>query len=113
MDKPSSTSSDFRLATLLAWVLKYARRRGWGVAAVLATMILKIGMDLLRPWPMKVLVDNVLGGKKVPAWLANAAMTPRELVTWCVGGMIVIFLLGWTLRAAGAMAGVSLGQRVS
>lgn len=28
--------------------------------------------DLLEPWPLKIVFDNILGSKKMPEWLANA-----------------------------------------
>ena len=28
--------------------------------------------DLLEPWPLKVVFDNIIGSKKMPSWLATA-----------------------------------------
>ena len=114
-----SSNIDPGMASLLRWVLGYARRRWYGVAFVLLLMLLRIGINVLRPWPMKVLVDHVLEGRAYPSWLnwtvswLPAAETARDLVLWCVIGMFVIFLLGWTLTAAGALASLNLGQRIS
>src|SRR5688500_723295 len=44
------------------WLLSYAvpYTRGWlGIAAA---MLLSTAVSLLQPWPLKVLVDQVLGG---------------------------------------------------
>lgn len=117
------------MITLLAWVFGYARRRWYAILFVLLVMLLRIGINVLRPWPMKVLVDHVLEGRAYPqwlsgmvAWLPAAGVPPagvppagprQELITWCVLGMFVIFLAGWALSAAGAIAGANLGQRIA
>ena len=45
-----------------------------GLLAVLATMVGKIGLDLLKPWPLKVLIDSGLGQQALsPALAAIAA----------------------------------------
>ena len=31
--------------------------------------------DLLEPWPLKIIFDNVLGSKRMPEWLANIVYT--------------------------------------
>ena len=50
------------------WALSYALRRWPPLAAVALTMLVKIGLDLLKPWPMIFLVDHVLQGKTRPAF---------------------------------------------
>ena len=34
-------------------------------------MLTASAADLLEPWPLKVVVDHVLGGKAAPRWLAR------------------------------------------
>jgi ATP-binding cassette subfamily B protein len=36
-------------------------------------VLVESGMDLLEPWPLKVVLDHVLGKKAMPVWLASAA----------------------------------------
>jgi ATP-binding cassette subfamily B protein/subfamily B ATP-binding cassette protein MsbA len=101
------------------WALGYALRRWPALLGVLATMLLRIGLDALRPWPLKVLVDNILGGKPMPEGLARliqvlpGAGGAEGLLTWCVAGTVVLFLLGWGLGLAAANANISLGQRMT
>jgi ATP-binding cassette subfamily B protein/subfamily B ATP-binding cassette protein MsbA len=85
---------------------------------VLAVLLVKIGFDLLKPWPMKVLVDYVLNGDPVPprlaaalAWLPGAA-TREGLLAWCVLATLVLFLAGWALGVLGAFASIAFGQRM-
>src|SRR5438132_1000291 len=115
----SAGSTQVRGATgVCLWSLGYATRRWPGLVAVLATMVLKIGLDVLLPWPMKVLVDNGLSRQPLPPALARAfdllpgEATPENLITWCVAGAVVLFLLGWALGLAAAYAGIAFGQRM-
>ena len=50
-------------------------------SAVLATMVAKIGVDLLKPWPLKVLVDHGLSAHPLTPALAGllAALPGRRL----------------------------------
>jgi ATP-binding cassette subfamily B protein len=103
---------------LFRWLGRYAVRRWRGLLAVLATMIAKIGLDLLKPWPMKVLVDHGLGDQPLtPALAALAAVLPgsesREtVIAWAVAATVVLFLLGWALGVASSYASIGFGQRM-
>src|SRR5260370_35499930 len=37
------------------------------------------GFELLKPWPIKVIIDSVLGGQPLPGGL-GAGLTPRALL---------------------------------
>src|SRR4051812_11239932 len=103
---------------LCLWALRYAARRWAGLSWVLAAMLLKTGLDVLQPWPMKVLVDNVLGGRPIPSRLSSflvhfpGAGTREGLLAWCVASGVFLFVLGWGVGVLGAMANISFGQRM-
>jgi ATP-binding cassette subfamily B protein len=109
---------DARASRLLRWVSGYALRRWRGLIAVLATMIAKIGVDLLKPWPLKVLVDYGLSGQALtPALAAMAAVLPgadtREgLITWSVASTVLLFIVAWALGVAAAYTNIGFGQRM-
>lgn len=109
---------DARPARLVRWVSGYALRRWQGLLAVLATMIAKIGVDLLKPWPLKVLVDYGLNGQALtPALAAIAAVLPgaasREgLITWAAASTVLLFVIGWALGVATSYANIGFGQRM-
>src|SRR6266540_5975551 len=99
MARGTTTTAD-GMGRLSLWALGYALRRWPALAAVLGTTLLKIACDVLRPWPMKVLVDHVLDDRPMPdelaavvGWLPGAA-TPEGLAAWCVAATVVLFLLG-------------------
>ena len=43
--------------------------RGW-IVIILLAMLVETAMSLAAPWPLKVILDNVLGTHKAPEWLA-------------------------------------------
>jgi ATP-binding cassette subfamily B protein len=109
---------DARPTRLVRWVSGYALHRWPGLLAVLATMVAKIGVDLLKPWPLKVLVDYGLSGQALtPALAAIAAMLPgadtaEGLITWSVASTVLLFVIGWALGVAAAYANIGFGQRM-
>ena len=103
---------------LCLWLSRYAVGQWRGLLGLLATMLLKTGLDVLKPWPMKILVDNVLSGKPVPVALANFAgsfglePTRDNLLAWSIWGTVVLFLLGWVVGLASSYANIGFGQRM-
>jgi ATP-binding cassette subfamily B protein len=104
---------------LCLWSLRCATRRWPVLLAVLGTMLLQVGLDALRPWPMKVLVDNVLGGKPMGPTLQPiidrlpGTTDPGGLLGWTVAATVMLFVLGWTLGFASSLASINLGQRMN
>lgn len=102
----------------LLWLARYPLRRWRALLGVLATMVAKVGVDLLKPWPLKVLVDHGLSALPVSPALAGAlAALPGDgsretLIGWSVAATIVLFVLGWALGVATAFANIGFGQRM-
>ncbi|PYK99649.1 MAG: ABC transporter ATP-binding protein [Verrucomicrobia bacterium] len=103
---------------LCAWLTGYAWRRRLELAVVLVTMLLRVGLDVLKPWPMVFLVDYVLQGKatltmfpRLVEGLPGAHTTPH-LIGWSVVATVGIFLFSWAVGLANAYANISLGQRM-
>src|SRR5882672_8045265 len=96
--------------TLCEWSLSYAVRRWRALMLVLVTMVLKTGLDVLGPWPMKVIVDYVLGHRAVPDVIARSVgalsgqVTSYNLLAWSVAAMIALFLLNWIVGVAESFA---------
>src|SRR4051794_12815243 len=51
-----ASSNPATLRHSIGWLMHYALRRWRPMVVVVAAMLLRIGLDLLKPWPMKVLV---------------------------------------------------------
>ena len=48
-------------------LLPYLQAHRWRVALALAQVFVVAGVELLKPWPLQIVVDYVLGGKSPPA----------------------------------------------
>ena len=51
--------------------------RGWPAIILLATAV-ETAMGLAAPWPLKIVLDNVIGGDQPPGWL-------RQIASWLPG----------------------------
>ncbi|HXT38689.1 MAG TPA: ABC transporter ATP-binding protein [Candidatus Angelobacter sp.] len=111
-------AEDTDLFRLCRWLSRYAFRRWPGLLGVVVTMLFKIGLDILKPWPMVFLVDFVLKGETTSAFFSHVAgmlpggSEPANLVVWSVVATVLIFLLGWAVGLANAYVNISFGQRM-
>lgn len=100
------------------WLFGYAFRRWEGLIAALVTMLAGVVVNVIAPWPMKVIVDNVLIGHEMSPRLASLAAafpgagTPRGLLTWSVAATVAIFLLKWGLGVTKAYVNIGFGRRM-
>ena len=78
--------------TVVSWTLGFLRPYRGQAAAILALSILEIGLAALAPWPLKVIVDYVLGGLPLPAPLA--AITPAAVAGSAVAFLVMVVLAG-------------------
>jgi ATP-binding cassette, subfamily B, bacterial len=95
------TSSVMRFRQLLR-ALGYFRPDSGRIALTLGLLLLGIGLNLLKPWPLALLVDSILGSKPFPAWLPDGAQAwgqPAQLTA------VIAAALGLHLVHAAACAG--------
>jgi ATP-binding cassette subfamily B protein len=108
---PAPVSSFRRQARLL----RYAKPHWRGLLVLIATMLANIGLDLLRPWPIKLVVDNVLGHQAIPGalgWLPGVS-GKHGLLIWVAIGTVLIFLLGTVTNMIYTYRSLLLGQRMT
>lgn len=82
------------------WWLKlgrYALPEWRGLLLIGSLMLLGVAVGLLAPWPLKLIVDNVLGGKPLPErlwWVARlpGAIDPAGLLAWLAAATVFLFL---------------------
>src|SRR6266852_8575146 len=60
----------------------------------LAQVVLIGGAELLKPWPLKVIIDNVLGGQRLSWSLVAGWSRATLLLAACVGLVVVYIVLG-------------------
>ena len=101
--------------SLLAWVVRFALPRWPRLIVVLGLMLAKIGFDLLKPWPMKVLVDQGLQGLPAPPLLGALAggAARQNIIVAAVLASIAVFVLSWVLTAASAVVKMGFSKSLS
>jgi ATP-binding cassette, subfamily B, bacterial len=118
----SASHRDLTIGRLSRWALGYSLRRWPALAAVVASQLVRIGLDVLKPWPMAVLVDylraKVTGNELSPLFgnVLNSlpgASSSNGVIAWCVLATILIFLLSWVVGVLTAYTNISLGQRMT
>src|SRR3954454_24711570 len=106
----------------LAVALRLFRICGKGEAAPIALGLILLlagsAAALLAPWPMKWVIDGVIGNRPVPAFLSNTAhaLSPANsrvglLVLLCAGQLLLHVIVG-ALSVASTYVLVAVGLRM-
>ncbi|HYM54056.1 MAG TPA: ABC transporter ATP-binding protein [Solirubrobacteraceae bacterium] len=96
-------------------LLRYARPHWRGFAGMLVAALFGVAINLARPWPLKLLIDNVIDGKRIPHWLTflPGADGRHGLLGWVVASEVVIFLAGTIATMITNYTSLTLGQRMT
>ena len=97
--------------------LPYVRPESRGLATLLALTVLGVALEALLPWPLKLVVDNVLGGQPMPdaaRWLealpyANSA---GGMLAWLAFGVLVVYFAAQGLRLVKALVEARIAARM-
>jgi ATP-binding cassette subfamily B protein/subfamily B ATP-binding cassette protein MsbA len=95
-----------------AWkFLPYLRTYRGRLLWALLQVFLIAGFDLLKPWPLQLVIDHVLGGK--PVTLPGLAGLPaRALLAVAVIGLVVVTMSSGLLALLHNYTTISVGQRM-
>jgi ATP-binding cassette subfamily B protein len=99
-------------------LLRYARVHRASLLLIFGLTIAAAGFVALQPWPLKLLIDQVLGGNPLPPVLENtfAALTlepsPTLLLMVVVLGGLGLFALGAAVDTALAWIWTIVGRRL-
>lgn len=92
-------------------LLPYVQPYRWLAAWALLQVFLIVGFELLKPWPLQMVIDNVLGGKPLPiAALASAPPSFVLLLACC--GLVVIHLGAGALTLLHNYTTIRVGQNM-
>ena len=96
-------------------LLRYAYPHWRGLSLMLAAMLGDVALNLARPWPLKLLIDNVIDGYPIPHWLTflPGADTRQGLLGWVAAAEVLIFLAGTFTSMAASFYSLKLGQRMT
>jgi ATP-binding cassette subfamily B protein len=107
------------LSQVCRWATGYALRRWVPFTGVAMSLVLRVGLDLFKPWPMVFLIDHVLRGSPMPDALARfvgrlpGPSTPENLIGWSVAAVVMTFLCSWAVGLVATYGNISLGHRMT
>ena len=84
--------------TVIPWTLAFLRPYRGQAVAILSLSIAEIGLAALAPWPLKVVVDYVLGSLPLPEPLA--AFVPGAVAGSALALLVVVVLAGLLVQIA-------------
>ncbi|MBW4459954.1 MAG: ABC transporter ATP-binding protein/permease [Nodosilinea sp. WJT8-NPBG4] len=96
---------------------QYAQPYWGGLGAILALTLTTIGINVLKPWPLKLIIDNVIDNKPWPSSLAwfqhmpSAESTTSQLA-WLAGSTVLIFLAAEGLNLLQGYLQAGIGRRM-
>lgn len=77
---------------IYGWLLSFAKKYWLGIFVLTLLSLLKIGFQLLNPWPIKILIDSVFGDVPAPGALASFGSSEQLLIVLAIG-LVVLYLL--------------------
>ena len=87
--------------------------------AILAAMILETAMSVAGPWPLKIILDNVVGTHKLPQWLDHllhpllGSGTKMQIAFAAAAAAVIIAVLGAAASYIANYYTTSVGQWVA
>jgi len=77
----------------------------------LVQVFLISSVELLKPWPLKIIIDNVLGGRPLP-WNLGAGWSPETLLVYACVALVLIYLLLGGISLLHNYTTISIGQKM-
>lgn len=77
----------------------------------LAQVFLMSGCELLKPWPLKIVIDSVLGDNPSP-WNLHELFSKQGLLVAACAGLIVIYLVLGGITLLNNYTTIKIGQRM-
>src|ERR1700674_3010952 len=101
------------MSTLRVYILVMRRMRPYAgrLALAITEVLLIAALEILKPWPLKIVIDNVLRGQPMRmAWAS--AMAPGQLLIAACAGLVGLYLAGAVLQVSNCYLTISIGQRM-
>jgi ATP-binding cassette subfamily B protein len=113
----SETQAAAGIEPLVPWTLSFLRPHRRRVALIAVLLLVQVGLGALEPWPLKIVIDNVLQGLPLAEVLQRpvAAVTggnPFTLLLLVVGGGVLLQVIHQITSAYATQVQVDTGQRM-
>ncbi|MCL5405229.1 MAG: ABC transporter ATP-binding protein/permease [Deltaproteobacteria bacterium] len=96
---------------MLKRVLKYLWPYRLPFIVALAEVFVMSGCELLKPWPLKVIIDNVLNGKPV-RWHFARGFPHSTLLILATGSLVVIYIVLGGITLLNNYTTIKIGQKM-
>jgi ATP-binding cassette subfamily B protein/subfamily B ATP-binding cassette protein MsbA len=91
--------------------VRYLRPYAGRFALAVAEVLLIGAVEVLKPWPLKIVIDNVVGGAPLRSeWLP--AIAPDELLAAACASLVILYLGLALLQVTNNYLTISIGQRM-
>jgi ATP-binding cassette, subfamily B, bacterial len=67
------------------------------------------GLELLKPWPLKIIIDNILSGKPL-SWELAADLSPQSLLFFSCMGLVAVYVVLGGLHILNDYTTIRIGQ---
>jgi ATP-binding cassette subfamily B protein/subfamily B ATP-binding cassette protein MsbA len=92
-------------------IFKYLRPYRVPFAIALCQVIVISAFEILKPWPLKVIIDHVLSGKSM-AWTFAASYSPESILVLSCVVLVLIYLFLGGLTLVNNYTTIRIGQRM-
>ncbi len=105
-------------ASLIRWSLRQTLGHRRRLAVLGAVIAVEAALLALGPWPMKILVDQVLGDEPMPPAVGTIAAVlpgagqPTGMVIWCAAASVVLFAAAAACGVLQTVLSADLRQRL-
>jgi ATP-binding cassette, subfamily B, bacterial len=91
-------------------LLPYLKQHRWSIGWALLQVLLIAGFELLKPWPLQIVIDNVLGGKPFP--IAALSSPPGTLLVLASVGIVLVHFGAGALTLLHNYTAIRIGQNM-
>jgi ATP-binding cassette subfamily B protein/subfamily B ATP-binding cassette protein MsbA len=92
-------------------ILKYLWPYRFPFLIALAQVFVMSGCELLKPWPLKIIIDNVLSGKPVP-WGIEGRFTRETLLILAATSLVIIYIVLGGITLLNNYTTIKIGQKM-
>jgi ATP-binding cassette subfamily B protein len=91
-------------------LLPYLKGHQWSIAWAMFQVLLIVGFELLKPWPLQIVIDNVLGGKSLS--FAGFTSSPGSLLLFASIGIVAVHFGAGALTLLHNYTAIRIGQNM-
>jgi ATP-binding cassette, subfamily B, bacterial len=95
---------------MLTKLLPYLKPHLWSIGWVLLQVLLIAGCELLKPWPLQVVIDDVLGGR--PFRITGFSSSPGGLLLLACAAIVVVHFGAGALTLLHNYTAIRIGQNM-